>query len=143
MTSLHHKMGRLPVKRVAHRMQLLQFGERICHMQQRTISVVTRTFKKHSGRNIQVHNPACVMQTFSIIGVKYDPAPCSHDYVARLGKFVDCLYLPSPKAILPLYLKNGRDRNTCACDDFMIRVIKGASQALRQLATDRCFAGPH
>jgi hypothetical protein len=56
---------------------------------------------------------------------------------------VNGLHLPSPETLLALNLEDGWYRYARPFNNLMVGIEEWASQALRQLATDSCFAGPH
>lgn len=143
MGSVHHKMCSFAIKRVTRSVQLLQSRQRVGHLEQGAISVVTSSLVQKRRRYIEIDHPTGVMQAPAIFGVQDNATAGRQHNILLAGEFRDRLRFTPPEPILSFDLENRWNRHSSARYDFVVGIVKSPPQTLRQLTPHGSFAGPH
>ena len=113
-------MSGFTVQRVAEGMKFLKLSQRIGDAQQRSIAVVASALEQYGRRDIQIDDPARVVQPLPVLRIDYDAATGGDDGFGLGGQFPDRLRFTTTKSFLALDLKDRRNGNSGALHDFMV-----------------------
>lgn len=93
--------------------------------------------------HVQIYHPTRIVEPGSIFRVQDNATTGRQDNFRAGGQFCDRLHFAPAKSLFTLDFKDGWYRHTRSLNDFVVGIIKLASESFGQLAPDRCFTGSH
>lgn len=124
-------------------MEFFKLGQRIGYSQQRTVSIMTGTLEQESRGHVQVHHPTSIVEPSPIFWIKHNATTGSQNNIRSGRQLFDRLHFATAKPLLAFDFEDSWNWNTGSFDDFVVGIVKLAPQSFGQLATYRCFTGPH
>ena len=134
-------VGGLAVERIARVVQLAQAAQRIGHLQQRPLDVVTKPPEQILGRGAQIDHVEMRAQLLAVGLAQNRAAAGGDDSVGRRRELADHRLLDVAKAFFAFAFEEVADRAADALFDHVVAVGERKLQALRQTAADCRLAG--